>query len=459
MPRPPFYWEVYVLLQCTSHFLVLSVSVHVVRTFLSLHAWANGLTNKDGARDTWTVSTTNTEAALSECVLLRIVVEIAWLTSNLGHVDLLHWLVFCKILFHGRRRSIVYLINGTHMPKFLLLRMQKWHVSARSATLLIVVRRSNIHYLLIGSWTTWLIWNKTLMLWHFGVNTTDHDLSRVRTPPNWTDVCLLYMIVGIEIWIDLNMIIISARLLWLYIAEERCVLHITVERTLRNICQLWWIICVRSNRWLLLVLQPLTTEEVAIAMTLYLILLLVLVLSQVASSVGGRLIQWRAQMLLLVVPLIHERAALIAEVVVLRRLLVLLLFVNILLAAIVIYSLIMHGIKHLQLLWCRSRILHQGYFHPRRYLVAIVRLVLRWPKRLIALVIDAVHLRVHFHQVDIWVLVAVLWRGAYLRQITRGIWLIILMFSVECCPLLLHSRRRQHWVKLWRFVRCNHRQR
>ena len=38
-------------------------------------------------------------------------------------------------------------------------------------------------------------------------------------------------------------------------------------------------------------LQPLTTEEVAIAMTLYLILLLVLVLSQVASSVGGRLIQ------------------------------------------------------------------------------------------------------------------------------------------------------------------------
>ena len=442
MPRSPFDWEVRLSLHRTSHFLVLSVSIDVVRTFLCLHARPNGLTNEDRARDTRTIATTDTEATLTECVLLRVAVHITWLASDLGHVDLLHWLVFGKILLHRRRRPIIYLVNGAHVPKLLLLRMQQWHVSARSTALFIVVRRSDIHYLRIGAGTTRLIRNKALMLWHIWISTADHDLSGVWTPPYWTDVRFLYMIVGVKIRIDLNMIIISAWLLGLDVAEERCVLHITVERTLRNICQLWRIICVRCHRLLLLLLQPLTAEEVAVAMALYLILLLILVLSQGPSPIGRRLIQRRAQMLLLVVPLIHERAALIAEVVVLWKLLVLLLFVDILLAAIVIYSLVMHRIKHFWFLRCRRRILHQWHFHPGRYLVPIVRLVLRRPKRSVALVIDTVHLRVYFHQVDVWVLVAVMWRGAYLRQITRGIWLIILMFSVECCPLLLHARRR-----------------
>ena len=232
-------------------------------------------------------------------------------------------------------------------------------MSARSTALFIVVRRSDIHYLRIGAGTTRLIRNKALMLWHIWISTADHDLSGVWTPPYWTDVRFLYMIVGVKIRIDLNMIIISAWLLGLDVAEERCVLHITVERTLRNICQLWRIICVRCHRLLLLLLQPLTAEEVAVAMALYLILLLILVLSQGPSPIGRRLIQRRAQMLLLVVPLVHERAALIAEVVVLWKLLVLLLFVDILLAAIVIYSLVMHRIKYFRLLRCRRCILHQ----------------------------------------------------------------------------------------------------
>ena len=81
-------------------------------------------------------------------------------------------------------------------------------------------------------------------------------------------------------------------------------------------------------------------------MTLNLILLLIFVLPEVASSISRRLVERRAEVLM-VIALIHEGSSLIAEIVMLWRLLIFLL-INILLTAIILQSL-MHRIKRFYL--------------------------------------------------------------------------------------------------------------
>ena len=194
-------------------------------------------------------------------------------------------------------------------------------------------------------------------------------------------------------------------------------------------------------------------------MTLNLILLLIFVLPEVASSVCGRLVERWAEVLM-VIALIHEGSSLIAEIVMLWRLLILLL-INILLTAIILQSLI-HRIKRFYLWWVLLRILYQRYFHARWNLFKIGWLMLWRFERSIYLVmtldiwIADVVLRVDLHQVDVSIIISILWRGTKTRKISRVTWMIILMFSIECCALLFHSGWWQNIFEFSWFVGSNH---
>lgn len=231
--------------------------IDVISTFLSLHTRTNSLTDEDRTCNTGTITTSN-DTTLSKGILIRVAMPVSWIPTNLSHVNLFHRLIFGKILFHWWRRSIINLIDTAHWTKFILLWMKQWHMSTRSTTLLISIRRFHINYFLIWCKTIWFFGrNKTLMLCHLGISTAKHNLSRVWTSANWTDVCLLYVIVCIKIRIDLHMIIVSSWLLRLNIAKERRILHITMERALRIICDLRRIVCM-SYGLMLVLLSPLT---------------------------------------------------------------------------------------------------------------------------------------------------------------------------------------------------------
>lgn len=223
-----------------SHFLVLSMIVYIVCTFLSFHTWTDGLAHEDRTRDTWTIATTNTDARLAECILLRIIVNVSGLTANLRHINLLHGLIFSKVLFHGWWRSVIHLIDSTHMSKVLFLRMEQRQVASRSP-LLIIIRCSNIDYFRLWSriirFFSTKLGNETLMLWHFiWISTVDHYLAGVWTSSNRTNIRLLNMIVCIKIRIYLNMVVIPSWLLRFNITIKWGILHVTVEWTLRYIC-------------------------------------------------------------------------------------------------------------------------------------------------------------------------------------------------------------------------------
>ena len=194
-------------------------------------------------------------------------------------------------------------------------------------------------------------------------------------------------------------------------------------------------------------------------MTLYLILLLVFVLPEMASSICGRLVERWAEVLMMIA-LIHEGSSLIAEIVMLWRLLILLL-VNILLTAIILQSW-MHRIKRFYLWWVLLRILYQRYFHARWNLFKISWLMLWRIERSIDLVmtlyirIADVVLRVYFHQVDMSIIISILWRGTEPRKISGVTWVIILMFSIECCALLFHSGWWENIFEFSWFVGSNH---
>lgn len=216
-----------------SHFLVLSMIVYIVCTLLGFHAWTDGLAHEDRTRDTRTIATANTNARLAEYIFLRITVHVSGLTANLRHINLLHGLIFSKVLFHGRWRSVIHLIDSTHMSKVLFLRMEQRHVPSRSS-LLIIIRCSNIDYFrlwprIIRFFSTKL-WNEALMLWNFiWIGTVDHNLAGVGTSSNRTNIRLLNMIVCIKIWIYLNMVVVPSWLLRLNITIKWGILHVTVE--------------------------------------------------------------------------------------------------------------------------------------------------------------------------------------------------------------------------------------
>ena len=105
-----------------------------------------------------------------------------------------------------------------------------------SAALLVFIGRSDVDDLRILSRVIWFFatefWMETLMIWHVWVGTANHDLSGVGTSANRTNIRLLYMVISIKIWVDLNVVVITSRFLRLNIAKERCILHITMEGAL-----------------------------------------------------------------------------------------------------------------------------------------------------------------------------------------------------------------------------------
>ena len=96
-------------------------------------------------------------------------------------------------------------------------------MSAMSAALLVIIGRSDVDDLRILSRIIWFFATEfrmeTLMIWHVWVGAANHDLSGVGTSANRTNIRLLYMVISIEIWIDLNMVVITSRFLWLNIAK------------------------------------------------------------------------------------------------------------------------------------------------------------------------------------------------------------------------------------------------
>ena len=129
--------------------------------------------------------------------------------------------------------------------------------------------------------------NKALVLWHVTVVAANHHLPCLWASADWTNICLLNMIIGIEVWIYLNVVIVTAGHWWLELIEDWggvVALHVALERALRHISKLWRVISM-GRLLLLLRRQPLIAQKVAIALTLYLILFIVFILPQMASPV------------------------------------------------------------------------------------------------------------------------------------------------------------------------------
>ena len=79
-----------------------------------------------------------------------------------------------------------------------------------------------------------VFWYEALMLGHVYIVATDHHLSCVGAPPNWTNIRLLNMIIRVKVWIYLNMVIIATGHRRLKLIEDRSglALHVAVERAL-----------------------------------------------------------------------------------------------------------------------------------------------------------------------------------------------------------------------------------
>lgn len=217
-------------------------------TLLCFHSWAHGLADENGACNAWSVSTNaSLNATLAELVFLRVTVEIIWVGTHLCHINLLHGFVFRIIWFH-LGRSIVQWINSTLSVEILVLRMNERILTRLASTFIVRVRTSYLNDLRIlqRMLLAAIFWYETLMFRHVRIVSSNHILSGIWAPPDRTNISLLNMIIRIEIWIDLNVVVIAAGQGRLKLIEYFCVasMHITVEWALRGICQFWWVICM-----------------------------------------------------------------------------------------------------------------------------------------------------------------------------------------------------------------------